>query len=83
MGISRQSVGSAENGRTKPRRITINAWALACGVPAYWLLTGDTENPHPDGPGGGAECPLSDSNGRPADYRSVDRGFNVRELVAA
>jgi len=30
IGISRQSVGSAERGRSHPRRITLNAWALAC-----------------------------------------------------
>lgn len=40
MGISRTSVSAAESGRKSPRRITLNAWALACGVPASWLLTG-------------------------------------------
>ena len=51
IGVSRNTVGNAEKGRGEPRRIMINAWALACGVPASWILTGD---PAPDsGPGGG------------------------------
>ena len=34
IGISRQSVSKAESGKAHPRRITLNAWALATGVPA-------------------------------------------------
>lgn len=58
IGISRQSVGSAERGRSHPRRITLNAWALACGVPVSWLTTGQTpsggdggDSMRPEGPG--------------------------------
>ncbi|OLT33743.1 hypothetical protein BJF84_21455 [Rhodococcus sp. CUA-806] len=43
MGVSRNTVGNAENGRTTPRRILINAWALACNVPASWLTSGESE----------------------------------------
>jgi transcriptional regulator with XRE-family HTH domain len=40
IGISRNSVGNYEAGRTAPRRIVLNAWALATGVPMSWLETG-------------------------------------------
>ncbi|WP_159233465.1 helix-turn-helix transcriptional regulator [Mycolicibacterium vanbaalenii] len=49
IGVSRNTVGNAEKGRVQPRRITINAWALACGVPASWISTGKVG----DGPGNG------------------------------
>lgn len=45
MDISRNSVLNAESGRTIPRKIVLNAWALACGVPVTWIVTGE----HPDG----------------------------------
>ncbi|MBU8832459.1 helix-turn-helix transcriptional regulator [Mycolicibacterium goodii] len=48
IGVSRTTVSNAEAGSVKPRRITVNAWALACGVPASWILTGSVT-----GPGGG------------------------------
>ena len=66
IGISRQSVSNAEQGRTQPRKITVNAWALATGVPATWLQTGKTPA-GPDGPGGGDECARRDSNPKPSD----------------
>ncbi|MGB3370022.1 MAG: helix-turn-helix transcriptional regulator [Rhodococcus sp. (in: high G+C Gram-positive bacteria)] len=67
MGVSRNTIGNAEKGRTKPRKIVLNAWALACGVPVSWLETGNAENPHPDGPDGGSELPRLDSNQQPSD----------------
>ena len=51
IGISRTSVCSAEKGRTHPRRITLNAWALATGVPVTWIITG--EGPPSDDGGDG------------------------------
>ena len=48
IGVSRTTISNAEAGSVKPRRITVNAWALACGVPASWILTGSAT-----GPGGG------------------------------
>lgn len=54
IGISRQSVGNAENGRVTPRKITLNAWALATGVPASWLRTGEVPPTPDDG------CPQSE-----------------------
>jgi DNA-binding XRE family transcriptional regulator len=39
-GISRSTISSAELGKKRPHRTTLNAWALACGVPASWIKTG-------------------------------------------
>jgi DNA-binding XRE family transcriptional regulator len=49
VGVSRNTIGNMEKGRSAPRRIIINAWALACGVPVTWLMTG--KEPNPDLPG--------------------------------
>ena len=51
IGISRTSVSAAELGRTQPRKITLNAWALATGVPVTWLTTGQAPTMGPDGGG--------------------------------
>lgn len=40
MDVSRNTVTNAEAGRTAPRKIMLNAWALACGVPVDWIITG-------------------------------------------
>jgi len=48
MEISRNSVLNAETGRTTPRKIVLNTWAMACGVPVDWIITGNG----PDGGGG-------------------------------
>lgn len=84
MGISRQAVGSAENGKSKPRKITLNAWALATGVPVTWLLTGQQNTPaDPDGPGEGESAP---SRARTEDLRITspsDTPSNVRQMWAA
>jgi transcriptional regulator with XRE-family HTH domain len=40
IGIARSTVSNAESGRVKPRRITLRAWALACGVPLSWIEHG-------------------------------------------
>ena len=66
IGVSRQTVSNAESGTTVPRRIVVNAWALATGVPVSWLLNGETPA-GPDGPDGGDECARRDSNPKPSD----------------
>lgn len=54
IGISRTSVSNAEVGKHEPRRILLNAWALATGVPVSWLETGaEQQSPHPSDPDGG------------------------------
>ncbi|QDH92483.1 immunity repressor [Gordonia phage Dmitri] len=58
IGISRQSVSKAESGKTEPRRITLNAWALATGVPVSWLRNGEAPgNNGPEGDGDGGATP--------------------------
>ncbi|WP_313673304.1 helix-turn-helix transcriptional regulator [Mycolicibacterium sp.] len=52
MEISRNSVLNGETGRTVPRKIVLNAWAMACGVPVSWLLTGEPPADHPGPPSG-------------------------------
>lgn len=41
IGVSRNTVGNAERGSVRPRRIVVNAWGLACGVKVSWLLGDD------------------------------------------
>lgn len=47
MEVSRNTVYNAEAGRTHPRKLVLNAWALATGVPVSWLLTGEPPADHP------------------------------------
>ncbi|WP_010542570.1 helix-turn-helix transcriptional regulator [Dietzia alimentaria] len=65
MGVARNTVGNAEAGKGVPRKVVLNAWALATGVDIEWLVTG--ESPHQGDPDGGDECPQPGSNRRPAD----------------
>ena len=44
MEVVRATVSNAETGRSNPSRKTVRDWALACGVPREWILTGE----HPD-----------------------------------
>lgn len=52
IGISRNTVGNAEKAKVAPRTIVVNAWAMACGVPRDWILTGKHPINHPDGGSG-------------------------------
>lgn len=45
MGVARNTVINAEKGHRQPRKIVLNAWALACGVPVTWIKTGGLPNP--------------------------------------
>jgi len=47
IGVSRNTISNAESGRVKARTIVINAWAMACGVPKSWLITGEQPGNHP------------------------------------
>lgn len=47
IGVGRNTISNAEKGARHPRKIVVNAWAMACGVPAVWLETGI---PPQDGP---------------------------------
>lgn len=56
LGISRQTVSNYERGLTSPKRGIVSAWALATGVDAEWLATG---NETTQGPDGGAVRPVT------------------------
>lgn len=71
MGVSRNTIGNIEKARSPARPIVINAWALACGVPRSWLLTG--ENPTTDPDGGNSLLPRMDSNHQPSDCATVTK----------
>ncbi|HXR41759.1 MAG TPA: helix-turn-helix transcriptional regulator [Acidothermaceae bacterium] len=50
VGISRNSISSYELDHTKPQRPTLLLWALRCGVPLEWIVTGRVTVSDPDGP---------------------------------
>lgn len=50
IGISRGSVSAFEVDRNFPRRIILNAWVLATGVPLEWILTGNVPGEPPAEP---------------------------------
>jgi transcriptional regulator with XRE-family HTH domain len=49
LGVHRNTVSAYLHGRARPRRSDLVAWALRCGVPFDWLLTGVEPSDH-DGP---------------------------------
>ena len=51
MGVDRKTVGNYEGEKVEPRKIVLNAWALATGVDRQWLETGEV--PDTGGPDGG------------------------------
>lgn len=57
IGVSQPTVTNAENDNNKNgvRKITLNAWALATGVPVEWLETGANPDGDNNGPDGGAQ----------------------------
>lgn len=59
-GISRRTITAYEGGVRSPRRPQLIAWAMATGVPLWWLA-GTT----PDGEDG---LPRLDSNQQPSGY---------------
>src|SRR6185312_17082549 len=69
IGVSRQTISNTERGVSQPRRILVNAWSLATGVPVEWLLTGRVSDP-PDGP----------SDVPPAGFEPATHGLELRQL---
>lgn len=51
IGVSVKTISNSERGITQPRKILLNAWALATGVPISWLAhgIGDWQPPSDDG----------------------------------
>lgn len=67
IGVSHGTVTNAEGDKRSVRKITLNAWSLATGVPLMWLETGQAPSPgDPDG-GLGSERARRDSNPQPSD----------------
>ncbi|MFT4188547.1 MAG: helix-turn-helix transcriptional regulator [Aeromicrobium sp.] len=52
IGVSQATVTNAENDNNKVRRITLNAWSLATGVPVEWLETGNAPSAEAEGASG-------------------------------
>jgi transcriptional regulator with XRE-family HTH domain len=71
IGVSRTTISNTENGRSQPRRIVLNAWALSCGVPIQWILTGNDETP-PPGDDGGESSRLPASIRVPIHYKGTE-----------
>ena len=76
IGVSRNTVSNAENNRVATRRLLINAWALACGVPVSWILSGEPPSDHPDPSSGlGIICSIDKVVGQ---QTSVSRDWRKR-----
>lgn len=67
IGVSHQTVTNAEKQHRSVRKITLNAWAMATGVPLEWLETGKAPRQKP----GGDACGIRDSNPEPADVKHL------------
>ena len=63
IGVSQPTVTNAENDRSRVRKITINAWSLATGVPVEWLETGHAPNETDPDDGGFSSTPRYVANG--------------------
>ncbi|WP_396902793.1 helix-turn-helix transcriptional regulator, partial [Mycolicibacterium sp.] len=61
IGVSRRTISDAERGKKRPRKILLNAWALATGVPISWLEHGI----------GGWEPPSGDDEVRPKGFEPL------------
>lgn len=71
MGCGRTVVSNAEKGKGPVRKIVLNAWALATGVPVGWLEHGVGDMTPPDNPPTGEEeCARRDSNPQPSDLET-------------
>ena len=66
IGVSHGTITNAEGDKRAVRRITMKAWAMATGVSAEWLETGNA--PEPSGPESASDqCTRRDSNSQPSD----------------
>jgi transcriptional regulator with XRE-family HTH domain len=43
LGVSETTIRNYRAGRTTPNRSTLRVWALKCGVPLEWILTGEID----------------------------------------
>ena len=65
IGVSRATLGNAEQGVRDLKRPALIAISFATGVSLEWLETGET--PGGDMPTGGEECAIRESNPEPTD----------------
>lgn len=52
LGVHKNTVGNWMRGVVPPPRAALIAWALRCGVPFDWLISGTQPKEYPDTPGG-------------------------------
>lgn len=60
MKVSRNTVSSWINGRSRPDVRTLRVWALYCGVPYEWLAKGKEDRDPRPGPGRGPSEGVND-----------------------
>lgn len=77
--VSRNTVGSWINGKTRPNAASLKLWALRVGIPYEWIRYG--ESPQAGGPEGSQSgLPRLDLNQRPSDYLSPQVRCDVAPL---
>lgn len=86
IGVSQKTVNNAESDSHEVRKIVLNAWSLATGVPVEWLENGEepTQGPPPPGEDGhnAALAELTQrKRGRAA--TTTTRGTTTRRYLAA
>ena len=66
LGVHRNTINNYLNGRTRPDRRTLIAWAMSTGVPLEWLESGVVPGPPEEGGPGQGWAPWG-SNPQPTD----------------
>lgn len=80
--VHRNTVSAWLNGRSRPKKTQLIAWALKTGLPYEWLAHGDGMEPGTDPDRAllhalaAALLPRLDSNQQPADYKPDNGGVN-------
>jgi transcriptional regulator with XRE-family HTH domain len=78
IGVSHGTVSNAEGDKHDVRKIVLNAWAMATGVPVEWLETG-VASPSPTPPEGPKDS--TDSTEKLARLTRSKRGQELRETT--
>ena len=81
IGVGRNTVSNAESGKTKPRKVMVNAWAMATGVPVKWLETGEAPaGTDPDGGDANTDNGLKVRSSTHLSYRGAAHDSNILDL---
>lgn len=84
IGVSHGTISNAESDKHEVRKIVLNAWAAATGVPVEWLERGETSGPGDPGPGGATTTPTSGALAQlTRNKRARHSGGHTREYSAA